>query len=299
MKWIVRADWRPPKSASSHGKAVDRRRHRQPGQKSIGKPTTTPGRRASAGRCSAAPHRPWRTAAGRDRAPSRYGAELGARRPEMRKWRRDEAPARDEAVDANSQAKKKCQRRPIQVLFGRQRRPGRKPAPLRSPSSARDPEQAGRIERVAEHCRLAGGHVAVVVFLRRKRRGRGRQNPWPGPSSAKGCALKICRPLISRMRKQSALIQWASSHQRGVPEHDSSKLAGLRRRGRGKGRHGLRSQERTLLTIRRRAQKFRFRSAWTAHPVFRSRFPPVTAMSRENNPLLRLYLPHEQSRSNI
>ena len=79
MKWMVRADWRPPNRSSSQGKAASTPATWSARRGSAAETRRSrPDRRASAARCSAAPLRPWESAAARDRRSARHAARSRA-----------------------------------------------------------------------------------------------------------------------------------------------------------------------------------------------------------------------------
>ena len=167
MKWMVRADCRPPNTSSSKGKAAfmagdmvrpvstisGKQRRRSP-----------PGRRASAARCSASPPRPWGSGSERARRPTapmcRSCWRVGAR--SRRTWPLHAAIDEvDEAVEHEQPGEEEVPAAPRgEVAIGGQRDPAGKAAILVFAASIpRKAEHAGRVElRAAD-----GGDAAIAA----------------------------------------------------------------------------------------------------------------------------------------
>ena len=131
--------------------------------------------------------------------------------------------------------------------------------------------------RTVRSCQTSGRRSSSRRRSRRHRRFRGPKrrrtdgrNPSPVPSSSEGRALKICRPLISRIRKQSALTQWQTRTTAECLSTTRGAVACPRGGGGRDGRHGKSLAGKcACLTVRgesaivsRRQANFRFAIFW-------------------------------------
>ena len=155
MKWMVRADWRPPKTSSSKGSAgVHARRHGEAGQRPSAAAARGPrrDRRASAARCSACllafgelAAAAWSPISTRPICWS----SLPARREVARRWPLTRLCGQvDEPVDDKQPGEEEMPAASVdQIAVARQRDPGRESRWPRSHHRAqRQAEQTGRLE---------------------------------------------------------------------------------------------------------------------------------------------------------
>ena len=142
-----------------------------------------------------------------------------------------------------------------QILFGRQASPRTGIARSSiSPSGPREaPSRAGRVERPPEQRRHAG-HGRRRRLSRAEKEKNGCLNWVAAPQLSAGRALKICSPLISSMRKQSALTQWQT---RTRPN------AGGRRAGRRPAARGCRGgTDAMAMSLRKERRSAPATDAW-------------------------------------
>ena len=211
---MVRADWRPPNSEPARGRRRRCRRHRHAGQhhqQQQGDDDAEVGellQHVVAPRLLALGKPQPRVVEDRRAGSPRKSARLGTRSRQMAAQRRGRRHRRA-PLKTNSQAKKKCQRRPIarSCSAGRVAQDGNPRASI-SPS---DPGEAPRKPVVSNEwpkmvVTPATGLPSSSSFAENPRNGCSNWVAWP--QLKPGRALKICSPLIRRIRKQIALTQW-------------------------------------------------------------------------------------------